>query len=246
MSSKKGKPSKGPQVALSEIMNECVSLLKFLTSKTECEPFLEPVDWQMYGLTDYPDIIKNPMDLGSVENRLLEGKYKDPSPFASDVRLVFDNCMRYNRPDSDLYLTAERLLKAFDKKFQKMKSGSGQNKKKEGEGHGASKAEKLKFSQIVNQLSPEQLGTLVEMIQKDCPAALNEEDDDEIEIEINQLDSNILQALLQFAQNCVSGTMGSSSVGTDKKQKNEIDYCIRLLLNLNFKLMQNHHFKPDE
>ena len=30
------------------------------------EPFHEPVDWQGWGLADYPKLIKNPMDLGTV------------------------------------------------------------------------------------------------------------------------------------------------------------------------------------
>jgi hypothetical protein len=30
---------------------------------TMAGPFLQPVDWQGLGLMDYPDIIKEPMDL---------------------------------------------------------------------------------------------------------------------------------------------------------------------------------------
>jgi hypothetical protein len=33
-------------------------------------PFLEPVRWEEWGLHDYPKIIKNPMDLGTVKVRL--------------------------------------------------------------------------------------------------------------------------------------------------------------------------------
>lgn len=31
------------------------------------EPFHEPVDWQGWGLFDYPKLIKKPMDLGTVQ-----------------------------------------------------------------------------------------------------------------------------------------------------------------------------------
>lgn len=30
-------------------------------------PFKEPVDWQGLGLTDYPIIVQNPMDLGTIK-----------------------------------------------------------------------------------------------------------------------------------------------------------------------------------
>lgn len=32
-------------------------------------PFLEPVKWKEWGLLDYPKVVKNPMDLGSVKVR---------------------------------------------------------------------------------------------------------------------------------------------------------------------------------
>lgn len=34
------------------------------------EAFLEPVDWKNWGLPDYPEIIKTPMDLSLVETKL--------------------------------------------------------------------------------------------------------------------------------------------------------------------------------
>ncbi len=196
-----------PSVPLSDVLQECSNLLRFFQSKPESEPFLEAVDWQLYGLMDYPDIIKNPMDLGTVETKLNEGKYKDANAFGSDFRLVFDNCMTYNRPDSDLYATAEKLLKQFDKKFQKIKAGGTAKKvgSEGGETSQATRADRLKFSQLVNQLSPEQLGTVIEMLKKDCPGSLNEEDDDEIEIEINLIDGNSLNQLIAFANNCIAG-----------------------------------------
>lgn len=221
---------------LSESMQECLSLVRFLSSKPECEPFLEAVDWQLYGLTDYPEIIKNPMDLGTVQQKLEEGKYSTPQQFASDIRLVWENCMKYNRPDSDLHQTAEKMSKLFEKKYQKIKSGGGGGssggggggsaKKKEGgeknnnnSEREVSRADRLKFSQFVNQLTPEQLGTLVEMIQKECPEAINEEEDDEIEIEINNIDGQTLLLLNNYANNCIQGGGGGGVNDSNKKQK---------------------------
>jgi hypothetical protein len=60
------KKKKNP-VKLDETLSQCAQLLKILQGKTEASPFLEPVDWEFYGLTDYPEIIKNPMDLGTIQ-----------------------------------------------------------------------------------------------------------------------------------------------------------------------------------
>jgi len=238
----KKKTKSGPSVPLSESLQECYEILKFLQTHRDAQPFLEAVDWELYGLTDYPEIITHPMDFGTIQSKLDEGKYRDAAAFASDVRLVFDNCMKYNRPDSDLYMTADKLGKVFEKKFQKLKAAastsattnssstsssssasSSQKKNKKDDSSSdstgvnskeVSRADRLRFSQLVNQLSPEQLGQLVELIQSLSPEALNEEEEEEIEIEINQIDSASLQQLITFANAAIHGTEQQN-----KKQK---------------------------
>ena len=44
------------------------------------------------GLHDYHDIIKRPMDLGTVKRKMDARVYADPEEFASDVRQIFINC----------------------------------------------------------------------------------------------------------------------------------------------------------
>jgi len=67
MSSKK----KSSSVAkLSEPLQEASKILKFLQNRQEAEPFLEPVEWEFFGLSDYPEIIKNPMDLGTIQKKI--------------------------------------------------------------------------------------------------------------------------------------------------------------------------------
>ena len=53
------------------------------------EAFYEPVPWEELGLNDYPVIVKNPMDLGTVKTKLLAGKYANSSDFAKDVKLIW-------------------------------------------------------------------------------------------------------------------------------------------------------------
>jgi hypothetical protein len=50
------------------------------------------------GLTDYPFIIKNPMDLSTLGNNLRDEKYRYVEEFLDDTQLVWDNCKAYNAP----------------------------------------------------------------------------------------------------------------------------------------------------
>jgi len=122
--------------------------------------------------------------------------------------------MTYNRSDSEIYKTADQLRILFEKRFTKLKKTTTKRKStdpKGGDQREVSRSEKVKFSQLVNQLDSDQLGEMVSIIQKDCPEALNEaEEDDVLEIEINSLDAATLQSLNVFANQCIE---------TSKKKK---------------------------
>ena len=40
------------------------------------------------------------MDLDSLENNLMAGKYKEYSAFFADLQLIWDNCKQYNIAES--------------------------------------------------------------------------------------------------------------------------------------------------
>eukprot|EP00644_Phytophthora_capsici_P018256 jgi/Phyca11/127367/e_gw1.68.213.1 len=58
--------------------------------------FNNPVDPVQWNIPDYFDIIKCPMDLGTIKKRLENEHYNSVEAFAGDVRLVFENCIAYN------------------------------------------------------------------------------------------------------------------------------------------------------
>lgn len=101
--------------------------------KEMCKPILEelfkvplvfqvfgsPVDPSALGIPEYNDIIKFPMDLGTVMKRLESGSYRDLQNFVHDVHLTFDNAMQFNPERSDVHVLAKSLKKDFDTKFKK-------------------------------------------------------------------------------------------------------------------------------
>ena len=63
------------------------------------------------GLNDYPEIIKNPMDLKKVRKNLTRGKYKIYQDFFKDINLIWENCKQYNKQGSDIFALADHMDK---------------------------------------------------------------------------------------------------------------------------------------
>lgn len=77
-------------------------LLLIIMSRAESEAFREPVDWKGMGLLDYPEIVKVPMDLGTIKRKIESDSYVSVEDAASDMRLVWSNCMLYNSSGSEV------------------------------------------------------------------------------------------------------------------------------------------------
>ncbi|XP_067123626.1 protein polybromo-1 isoform X3 [Centruroides vittatus] len=65
--------------------------------------------------TEYPDyyeVIKRPLDMDRIGNRMKTGQYDSLEDMLSDFVLMFDNACKYNEPDSQIYkdaLTLQRI-----------------------------------------------------------------------------------------------------------------------------------------
>ncbi|CAJ1071280.1 bromodomain-containing protein 3-like [Xyrichtys novacula] len=107
----------------SEQLKYCSSILKELLSRKHQSyawPFITPVDAKALQLNDYHDIIKYPMDLGTVKKKMTRGEYHDAQSFAADVRLIFSNCYKYNPPHQEVVAMARKLQGVFERRFAKM------------------------------------------------------------------------------------------------------------------------------
>ena len=93
-----GPPAKRPRGDEFErlTLRQCHQLLKPLLRMPDAHYFLHPVDWRTLNIPDYPTIVKDPMDLGTIEGKLSNGTYLSVDDFVRDVRLVFHNCRLYN------------------------------------------------------------------------------------------------------------------------------------------------------
>lgn len=90
-------------------------------------PFLQPVDPIALDLPDYFDIVKNPMDFGTLQRRIETQMVTSKEEFAALARQIFANALLYNKPDSDVCVSlrtvscsgvmARVLSEEFEKEF---------------------------------------------------------------------------------------------------------------------------------
>lgn len=102
---------------LVDLMRKCGQILMKLMKHKHGWVFNAPVDAIGMGLHDYHQIVKRPMDLGTVKSQLEKNAYSSPMQFAADIRLTFNNALLYNPEGHEVHVMAQRLLNLFEKLF---------------------------------------------------------------------------------------------------------------------------------
>ncbi|KAF9467493.1 hypothetical protein BDZ94DRAFT_1155732 [Collybia nuda] len=89
---------------LKEVLTKLIAQIK---KKDDYAFFLKPVDVSQ--TPGYSDIVKRPMDLGTMTVKVNKGKYRSLEEFASDLRLVTSNAKLFNPPGTIYYTEAEKI-----------------------------------------------------------------------------------------------------------------------------------------
>ncbi|KAI4326760.1 hypothetical protein MLD38_032039 [Melastoma candidum] len=104
----------------SDWLKHCETLLNRLMTHNFSWVFNSPVDVVKLNIPDYFNVIKHPMDLGTVKSKLVGGEYSNPLGFATDVRLTFSNAMTYNPRGNDVHYMADTLSKNFETRWKSL------------------------------------------------------------------------------------------------------------------------------
>ncbi|KAL3632213.1 hypothetical protein CASFOL_025197 [Castilleja foliolosa] len=180
-----------------QVFKSCNTLLEKLMKHKHGWVFNTPVDVVGLGLHDYFVIIREPMDLGTVKKRLTQSWYKSPMVFAEDVRLTFRNA---NPKEKDVYVMAEKL-----KMMGVVVAQSGKvhvpkkPKAKDPDKREMTYDEKRKLSLNLQDLPFEKLENVVQIIKKRSLSVSQQ--DDEIEVDIDSIDTETLWELDRFITN---------------------------------------------
>ncbi|XXH05642.1 hypothetical protein Hte_012077 [Hypoxylon texense] len=96
-------PRHGPNYA------QLLHLLSNMANHQSAWPFQHPVNKD--DVADYYDVIKEPMDLSTMESKLEADQYTTPEEFIKDAKLIFDNCRKYNNETTPYAKSANKLEK---------------------------------------------------------------------------------------------------------------------------------------
>ena len=86
-----------------ELLHHLMPLHEKVWQQPDASPFRDPVDPVALNCPDYFDIIKQPMDLSTIENKLKNGLYTEPREYCEDMRLMFRNAFTYNNEKSRVH-----------------------------------------------------------------------------------------------------------------------------------------------
>jgi len=92
----------------------CEKLILQMYTHPLSVPFHQPVPADCIG---YHKIITRPMDLRTIKEKI--NSYANINEFLSDVRLMFQNCSTFNRPESEIGKSGRALHKSFDEWLEK-------------------------------------------------------------------------------------------------------------------------------
>ncbi|GAA0175923.1 chromatin/chromatin-binding, or -regulatory protein [Lithospermum erythrorhizon] len=96
-----------------------VFILDRLQKKDTYGVFSEPVDANE--LPDYHEIIKKPIDFGTVRKKLDGRAYKNLEELEADILLICSNAMQYNAPDTVYYRQARSIQEIARRDFSNLR-----------------------------------------------------------------------------------------------------------------------------
>nr|CAD1837043.1 unnamed protein product [Ananas comosus var. bracteatus] len=178
------------------LMKQCETLLNRLMVHKHGWVFNVPVDPVKWNIPDYFDVIKHPMDLGTIKTRIASGAYTSPWGFAADVRLTFTNAMTYNSPDNSVHIMADTMSKFFETRWKAIEKKlpevdecfKHETKGEAEDDHGGQR----KIGYAFGVLDGELPAHIVDFLRQHCS---NVNSEDEIEVDIHTLGEDTLSDL---------------------------------------------------
>ncbi|KAK1902813.1 Bromodomain adjacent to zinc finger domain protein 2B [Dissostichus eleginoides] len=99
-------------------LTTCRVLLAELEAHQDAWPFLTPVNQK--AVPGYRKVIKKPMDLFTIREKLTNNQYLNLETFIADVNLIFDNCEKFNEDDSEIGRAGHSMRRFFDKRWTEL------------------------------------------------------------------------------------------------------------------------------
>jgi len=182
-------------------MERCNILLGDMRANPLSEWFRDPVDHIALGLTDYPQVISQPMDIGTIGKKCERQQYISTEDYAHDVRLVWQNAITYNSAHSMFGVVAGILAQIFDRRFALItRSATADPGRPIPDRPGwPTFQQKKKFYDLCTRLTLADLNQMVSLVQRGCQSAVQQCGDKEVEVDVDELDLDTFTRVMQWA-----------------------------------------------
>ncbi|KAK9473296.1 Bromodomain-containing protein [Dipodascopsis tothii] len=97
-----------------------LSMVRSLKRLKDAFPFLAPVDPVKLNIPTYFDVVKQPMDLSTIEKNLQDGKYISVDEYVADYELMVNNCILFNGLESKIADMARNMKASFERQLKQM------------------------------------------------------------------------------------------------------------------------------
>eukprot|EP01119_Soliformovum_irregulare_P024782 TRINITY_DN897_c0_g1_i1.p1 TRINITY_DN897_c0_g1~~TRINITY_DN897_c0_g1_i1.p1 ORF type:complete len:672 (-),score=180.13 TRINITY_DN897_c0_g1_i1:112-2127(-) len=101
-------------------LSGCTRLVEQLWRHRLSLPFRSPVDPIAQRVPDYLNIVETPMDLLTIREKLKSNQYEKQEDCIEDIRLIFSNCLLYNKSTSEISKMAKKLQSFFEVQLDKL------------------------------------------------------------------------------------------------------------------------------
>ncbi|OMJ79332.1 hypothetical protein SteCoe_20674 [Stentor coeruleus] len=109
------KTSRGRKNSTITKIEKIKNLIIYLIEQHESIDFLDPVDPDKLKIPTYRKIIKKPMDINTIRNKIQNHKYEAIEDSLKDIQLIWDNCRTFNQEKSVIVKRANIMEKKFRK-----------------------------------------------------------------------------------------------------------------------------------
>ena len=98
-------------------MKKVISNLK---KSNASQAFRLPVDYVALNISTYPTVVKEPMDLGTIDNKLKQNSYTSVSDFTRDFELIVGNCIKFNGKEHAVTQSALKMQSSFNNQMSNL------------------------------------------------------------------------------------------------------------------------------
>jgi hypothetical protein len=199
----------------------CLKLVKTLATNKNGWPFSTPVDPIALGIPDYFQIIKTPMDLSTVEQKINNEQYNNIDELIRDVRQIWFNCRTYNGPEHDITKMGQALSDVFEKKIAEIKSKNWDLEagSVEGEGEEYSDGRKTKVPKRASTGGPAGSVPAASVVRSNVPE-MSFEEKRQLCILINNLDTKHLGKVVQIIHRALPDFLSQHQTDTEEVEIN--------------------------